>query len=444
MEGSRTGLPGDYSGRLDLQSADESLRRRVATERLRAHIELVATSSPFYRERFSRLGLKPENLRSLEDLKRFPLTTKDDLNRFNDDFLAAPPESIADVCLTSATTGTPTRLLQTASDLSRLAYNEEIAFAMAGIGPGDTVLVSAAADRCFMAGLAYFLGGVSLGCRMVRCGSGSPAQIWELIRVTTPTVLVGVPSLLLKTALFATEAGFEPSRYGIKKLLAIGEAIRSPDLKLLPAAARNEELWGAPIHSTYASSEMATTFAECGHRCGGHLRPELIHLEILGDNGEPVGPGEPGEVVVTPLGVTGMPLLRYRTGDIATLITDPCPCGRTTPRIGPVAGRKDQMLKYRGTTLFPGTLLGAVEGTPGVAGGYVEALLNPDGTDRVILHLAAEMSGAVPEAGIRELLRARARVIPEINWITPEQYHEISTGSGKRKRILFIDSRGKQ
>ena len=261
---------------------------------------------------------------------------------------------------------------------------------MAGISSSDILLICAALDRCFMAGMAYFLGGVRLSAAVVRGGAGSAAQHWELVRRTGATAIVGVPSLIHKIGEFALEQKENPAASNVQKLIAIGEPTRDKSLSLLPISRELETMWDAPVFSTYASSEMATTFCECEARVGGHVRPELIVVEILDDKSRSVPQGDAGEVVVTPLGVTGMPLIRFRTGDISHMETSQCPCGRTTPRLAPVSGRKNQMLKYKGTTIFPNAIISALEGDSRFQGGYVEARRNPAGTDRVILYAALE------------------------------------------------------
>jgi phenylacetate-CoA ligase len=408
---------------------------------LAAHLTYAAGHSPFYREMFAREGLDARNMRGVADLYKIPCTTKEDLTRRNDDFLACPSEDITDVCLTSATTGdTPNALLQTSSDLSRLAYNEEAAFRMIGIGPGDTVIVCAALDRCFMAGLAYYLGGLKVGARMVRAGAGSAAQHWHLLKGGGATVIIGVPSLIRKIGQYAIENGDDPKGANIRKIVAIGEAIRGPDMALAPGARALEEMWAATVYSTYASTEMATTFCDCQQRQGGHLRPELVVAEILDANGSPVPLGQTGELVVTPLGVTGMPLIRFRTGDITFMLAGQCGCGRTSPRLGAVLGRTNQMLKVKGTTVFPSFLISVVEGMDGVAGAYVEATKKEDGNDNILLYVALADPSLSREA-IADYLRARARVAPEIIIIAEELYLSKTLAPGKRKRATFFDLR---
>ncbi len=434
--------PAQRHAALEFQSPDEI--RRVQNELLVEHVRYAAQHSPFYRERFREVGLDPADVRGVTDLAGLPCTEKADLTERNEDFLAVPAEEIVDVCLTSATTGTtPTQLLQTAGDLARLAYNEQQAFGMLGVGPSTTLLVGAALDRCFMAGLAYFLGAVRLGARAVRAGAGSEAQHWQTIRATRPDTIMCVPSLMRRIAEKAIEMGEDPREAGIRRLIGIGEPTRDATLALLPTGQKIEELWGATLYSTYASTEIATTFCECRERRGGHLRAELLAVEILDEENRPVADGELGEVVVTPLGVQGMPLVRFRTGDISYLMNSPCACGRSTPRLAPIVGRKNQMLKYKGTTLFPSTVLAALEGCEEVHGVFVEAHRNPDGTDRVVACVALR-DGIRPEQmtdGLCEQMRAYVRVVPELEFVSADVFERRVHLSEKRKRVTFHDFR---
>ena len=425
--------------RLDFESCKDILK--IQDTLLIKHLHYTITHSRFYRALFERSGLDIYSIKGVQDLGKIPFTTKMDLERHNHEFLACDPQEIVDVCLTSATTGeSPNMLLQSSSDLVRLAYNEEAAFRMIGIDADHTLVICAAIDRCFMAGLAYYLGGLKIGARMVRAGSGSAAQHWHMIKTTGATGIVGVPSLIRKIGQYALEHGENPAKIGIRLMVAIGEGIRDHKMNLLPAARQVEEMWGATLYSTYASTEMATAFCECRERRGGHIRPELIIAEIIDENGNKATSGGTGEVVITPLGVTGMPLIRFRTGDISFLITEYCGCGRRTPRIGPILGRKNQMLKFKGTTLFPSAILSVVEGIEGVDGACIEARKNDDGTDNVILYVYCKNPPALEKA-IVDNLRARIRVVPEISFISEKELNHKIYHPERRKKISFIDFR---
>jgi phenylacetate-CoA ligase len=433
----------DYKFRnMDIQHFSKEQIIRMQTDLLLEHLWYVAENSPFYKKRFQKNHISISKIKNIDDLKMIPPTSKEDLIQCNDDFLAVCEDDVIDVCLTSATSGEkPAMLLQTHSDLIRLAYNEEVAFAMTGLSEKDTLMVCAALDRAFMAGLAYFIGGSKLNARLVRSGSGSAAQHWEMLKVTNATALVGVPSLMRKIAEYGLEYDEDPRKTSVKKLIAIGEPTRDKFLNLLPLTKSLEDMWNAEIYSTYASTELATTYCECQQRKGGHVRPEMIITEILDDNDNPLPVGVEGEVVVTPLGITGMPLLRFKTGDMAFIIDEPCACGRTTQRIAPVLGRKKQMLKYKGTTLFPNSILAALEGVAYFDEGYVEVKSNPDGTDNVLLHLCLK-DKTITKSMIEEHLQAKIRVVPEVIIKSRDEIlNVIYQPEKKRKRIIFIDSR---
>ncbi|NQU41935.1 AMP-binding protein [bacterium] len=262
-----------------------------------------------------------------------------------------------------------------------------------------------------------------------------------MLKSTGANQIVGVPSLMRKIAEHALENGEDPAQAGMRRLIAIGEPTRDASLDLLPSARLIEEAWGAPLYSTYASTEIATTFCECPERRGGHLRPELLVVEIVNDEGRPVPAGETGEVVVTPLGVRGMPLVRFRTGDVSFLMTERCSCGRFSPRLGPILGRKNQMLKFKGTTVFPNAIVAALEGRADVAGACVEVGKSDDGTDRVVVYVHVK-DPSVDRRNLEDLLRSRLRVVPEIVLVSEAEINDQMYRPGRRKRVTFLDRRG--
>ncbi len=409
---------------------------------LRRHIAYLGERSPFYRRRFAEFGLTTVVGAGREDLAHFPLTTKDDLARNGAEFLCVPPEQVADICLTSGTTGAPVAMLQTAADLERLARNEAMSFRAAGIAPGDRVLIATTLDRCFMAGLAYFLGLNRLGATVIRGGSSSLPYLAGLVRSQQPRAIIGVPTLLLALA-GRLQADGGTGGYGVTTLIGIGEPLRREDLTLSPLGERLHQAWGgARILSTYASTEMATAFTDCSEGCGGHLLPELMVVEILDENGQPVAPGAVGEVVVTPLQVTGMPLLRFCTGDLAALHVEPCTCGRTTPRLGPVVGRKAQMLKVRGTTLYPPAIAAALQELPAVRGHYLEVRAEFDLSDRLLVVVGSDD----PQLSVTEVAEAIAvltRVKPEVRIVPVAEVQRRIIQEEMRKPVTFFDYRKK-
>lgn len=433
-----------YSENKNIQFSDESTIKKLQLELLNNHINYCIKNSEYYKSLFRQNGIEKWKALSLSDIKQLPFTDKEDLNARNWDFMAVDRNKVTDICLTSASTGNkPTSIALTTSDLNRLAYNENGAFDICGLTNNDTAIVACGLGGAFMAGIAYFLGGVSKGITMVRGGAASTAQIINLIQECSATVLIGVPSFFKKIAIQAEEDGIEPVNLGIKKLIAIGEPVRDSSLNLLPVANYLEKSWGAKIYSTYASSEMAASFVECGSQEGGaHIQPELIITELLDENGNEVEAGQPGELVVTPLGVTGMPLVRFKTGDILFRIESECSCGRKTERYSPVIGRKNQMIKYKGTTVYPSLLLSALEGDNRFYGAYIELSSFEDGSDRVILKVSLN-DKSINSIKVGSIVKSVARVTPEIEIISCDELDTIQYQADKRKRVTFIDKRSK-
>jgi phenylacetate-CoA ligase len=406
------------------------------------HVRYCHEFSRFYRRRLKDAGLKPQDVHCLADLRDLPVTTKADLAEHGSELLCVPESQVVDVCQTSGTTGTPVALLQTERDLRRLAYNEGSCFRAGGLTADDRVVIACALDRCFMAGLAYFEGVRSIGAMAIRAGAGSPSIVGEAILLHRPSAVIGVPSMLWEAGRSLQKRGIDPQSLRIRSMICIGEPVRDVDLSLSALGQRLHDTWGTQVLSTYASTEMATSFTECADgRGGGHVLPDLIAVEILDETGKPVPPGEPGEVVATPLQVTGMPLLRLATGDIATLLTDPCPCGRTTYRIGPVVGRKAQMLKVRGTTLYPTAIFAALQSLEGIRNYCLEVHQDHELSDRVRVLVGLEEGVRLKEAEISDRIRSRVRVTLDVAIAPAEEIRKRTVIEGRRKPVLMFDYR---
>jgi len=413
--------------------------KRVQTKLLRKHLQYCQQHSPFYRDLFAERQIDSDAV-SLDGLSELPLTGKEELEHNNDAFLATLPEKVIDIVFSSGTTGVPTRIVYTERDLERLAYNERQSFISAGVTAADIVLLTCTMDRCFVAGLAYLLGIRSLGAAAIRNGHGTMDGHLEIIARVSPTVIVGVPSFLLKLAQFIQSEGVNPGDLSVKKLICIGEPVRDQRLDYLPVGQALEDLWAADVYSTYASSEIVTTFCECTAQQGGHLHPDLAIVEILDENNKSVAPGEVGEVVVTPLSVEGMPLVRFRTGDLSFLLTEPCHCLRNSPRLGPILARKKQMIKYKGTTLYPQPIAAALEAIPAVTEHFVEVSSNDYLSDNIVVHVAVA-DPAWDAERIANKLMSRLRVKPTIAVESLETIREQVFSPKCRKPVRFVDRR---
>ena len=416
----------DADDRLAFKPAEEI--RREQERLLNLHLGHCREHSPFYRD-------LPRRRFTLESLAELPTTSKRDLAERNRDFLAVDESSLSDICFTSGTTGRPCRIAYTRSDLDRLAANDACGFLAAGMRGDDVVLMTCTLDRCFIAGMAYWSGAVRRGAAAVRNGLNSLASHAEIFRSTRVTGLVGVPSFLVKLGAKLAEEGIDSS--AVRCVVCIGEPLRTRSMELTPLGRKLESFWPGAVRSTYASTEIATSFTECRARNGGHAPAELAIVEIVDEDGRPLPPGETGEVCVTPLGTEGMPLVRFRTGDVSFLIPEPCPCGRNTPRLGPILGRKAQMLKVRGTTLFPSMFFNALDAVEAVEDYYLE-VSGRGLSDEIGISVSLRPGGDV--RAVAEALYAKTRIHVKVPGKPAEEIRGRVFGTS-RKPVRFFDLR---
>jgi phenylacetate-CoA ligase len=196
---------------------------------------------------------------------------------------------------------------------------------------------------------------------------------------------------------------------------------------------------------------MGATFSECPFGMGGHVHPELIIVEIIGEDDLPVPDGETGEVVVTTLGVEAMPLLRFRTGDVCAKIVEPCQCGRNSYRLTPLVGRKNNMIKLKGTTLYPPAINDVLDNTDYIENYVIYVQDSESGTDDVVVKAGlkkgdheetpAFLSSCVKD--LKDRFRARIRVAPRLDILPVEEIAKINFPAKSRKPIKFIDLRNK-
>lgn len=199
--------------------------------------------------------------------------------------------------------------------------------------------------------------------------------------------------------------------------------------------------WNIKLFSTYASTEMSTAFTECEHSIGGHHHPELIIVEVLDKDDKPVKDGESGELTFTTLGIEAMPLVRFKTGDIVQLHTNPCSCGRSTLRVGPVIGRKQQMIKYKGTTLYTPAMIDILNDFDAIENHIIIISTNELGTDEILIRIAVKQESEGILNRIKDNFRAKLRVTPKIEFTPKEELHALIYNPMSRKPIHFFDNR---
>lgn len=424
----------------EIEKQSLAIQADYQLERLKQLLNYLKNKSPFYKKKFQDHSIDLSKINSLNDLAILPITTKEDLQKHNFDFLCIPTSKIKEYVITSGTLGTPVTIALSENDLTRLGYNELLSFQCIGIKETDIVQLMLTLDRQFMAGIAYYKGLEALGAAVIRSGPGLPKLQWEIITRHQANVLVTVPSFVLK--LIAEKPNkLQLNQSSIKKILAIGESLRDENLKENALTKNILGKWDVELYNTYASTEMQTAFTECSAKQGGHHHPELIIIELLDDNGNEVKTGEAGEVTITTLGVEAMPLLRYRTGDICRTYDEPCSCGRKTKRLGPVLARKKQMIKYKGTSIYPSTLTDIITGIEEVEEYVLQISKDHLEQDCLKLYLQTQKTKTEINELLRPLFQQKTRVIPQFFIVENEEMKMMQFKNNSRKSQKIQDLR---
>lgn len=425
----------------EIEKASKQEIKKFQEKLLNENLLYLKTYSKFYSELFDRNKIDITKINTIEALQSIPVTTKDDIQKRNNDFICVDKNKILDYITTSGTLGDPVTFALTDKDLTRLAYNEYISFVCADGSSNDVYQLMTTIDRRFMAGMAYFLGLRKLGAGIIRVGNGIPELQWDSINRFSPTTLIAVPSFILKIIEYAESNGIDYRKSSLKKAVCIGEPLRNSNFSLNLLGSRIKEKWNLKLYSTYASTEMSTAFTECSEGIGGHHHPELVITEFLNENNDPVSEGEEGELTITTLGIEGTPLLRFKTGDICNYHSEPCKCGRNTIRLGPIVGRKNQMIKYKGTTLYPPAIYDVLDNISIIENYVVEVSTNKIGTDEILIRIGVKNMDVNFEKNIKDNFRAKLRVTPEIVLSTIPEINKLQAPDINRKLRKFIDHR---
>jgi len=340
---------------------------RLQLERLRATIRRVAESVPFYREKLRAAGVTADDIRGVADLRRLPFTTKQDLrDHYPFGLFAVPMADVARIHASSGTTGKMTVVGYTRRDIETWAEICARSLMCAGVHRGD-IVHNAYGYGLFTGGLGVHYGAEKLGATVIPISGGNTKRQIMILQDFGATVLTCTPSYALNMAETMRELGVDPAslklRVGIHGAEPWSEAMRREIEKQLNLVAL--DIYGL-------SEVMGPGVAmECLAKNGPHIFEDHFMAEIVDpDSGEPVAPGESGELVFTSLTKEAFPVLRYRTRDITALDTAPCGCGRTLARMVRVTGRTDDMLIIRGVNVFPSQIESILVGMPGVEPHY--------------------------------------------------------------------------
>lgn len=408
--------------------------------RLQDTLRYVAQYSSYYQRVFQENNIDLDKITSAKDLCRLPTTSKEDIQRYHQDLICVSEHQIIDYSTTSGTTGSPLIIPMTNRDIDRLAYNEYISLSCAGVKATDKVMLCTTMDKQFMAGIAYFLGIRKIGAGLIRAGVDALSTQWENIFRYEPTVLIAVPSFIIRLLEYAQAHQIDFQQSSIQKIICIGEGIRRLDFSDNNISRRIKSQWSVELFSTYAATEMAAAFTECSCQRGGHHHPELVIVECLDANNRPLPPGQVGELTITTLGVEAFPLIRYKTGDLVSLSTPTCACGRNTVRVSPVIGRKQQRIKLKGTTIYPPAIANVLNAHTHVKDYLILIENNELGSDAVSVFVEATAAQST-QAQLQQAIKAQLRVSPRLEIANITQLRRMYQVDKKRKPVKILDRR---
>ncbi|HET9717915.1 MAG TPA: phenylacetate--CoA ligase [Pseudolabrys sp.] len=427
----------------DVESMPRQALARLQTARLKQTLDLAYAKVPHYRKKFDAAGVSPEDLKSLSDIVRFPFTTKADLrDNYPFGMFAVPREQLLRVHASSGTTGKPTVVGYTSSDLSTWADLMARCFASAGALPGD-VVHNAYGYGLFTGGLGAHYGAERLGCTVVPASGGGTERQVTLINDFKASVLCATPSYALNIAEVAQKMGFDLRQSSLKVGVFGAEPWSDAMRQDL------QQRLGLRAIDIYGLSEILGpgVASECHmvqsglHGWEDHFLFETIDPETL----QPLPMGATGELVITTLTKEALPMIRYRTRDITRLSDEPCSCGRTHVRIMRVTGRNDDMLIIRGVNVYPSQIEAVLVGLPGLAPHYQIVLTREGALDAMTVDVEVAPGIALSEAERERKSQAVAHHIKSLIGVTcsvsVKAEGEVPRSQGKAVRV--VDKRSK-
>jgi len=425
-----------------IECMDRESLRALQSERLRATVAHVYANVPVYRQRMDEAGVKPEDIRGIEDISKLPFTNKTDLrDQFPFGLLAVPQSEIVRIQGSSGTTGKPIVSGYTENDVE--VWTEMVARSLTSAGAGKEDIIQVTYGYgLFTGGLGAHQGASRVGAMVIPMSSGNTQRQLMMMHDLGSTMLCCTPSYAIFLGESLREMGYDPKEFRLKSGCFGAEPWTEEMREKL------EELFDINAYNIYGLTEIAGPGVafECPAKNGMHINEDHVYAEIVDPaTGEPLPYGESGELVLTTISKTGMPMLRYRTHDICVLDETPCSCGRTHVRMSRITGRTDDMLIIRGVNVFPSQIESVLLQIPGVAPHYMLVVDRINSTDR--LEVQVELTDEMFSDTVADIQKIKNRITEQIKSVVgvaaivklvPPK--SIPRSEGKSKRI--IDNRG--
>ena len=388
---------------------------KLQMERLKTTLQRCM-NAPFYKKRFEEHGLKPEDIRSLEDLRKIPFTTKQDLrDNYPFGMSVVPLEQVVRLHSSSGTTGTPTVILHTQKDLDEWANAVARCLYMLGLRPGD-IFQNSSGYGMFTGGLGFQYGAERLGMLTVPAAAGNTKRQIKFITDFGTTALHAIPSYAGRLYEVMEEMGIDPRRDTKLRTLIIGAEPHSDQQRR-----RIEDMLGVKAYNSFGMSEMCGPGVafECPEQNGMHIWEDYYIVEIVDpETLEPVPEGEVGELILTTINREAMPLLRYRTRDLTRILPGECPCGRHHKRLDRMKGRSDDMMILKGVNIFPIQIENILMQFKELGSDYLITLTNLEANDEMTVEV--ELNEFIDDYGfMQRLTKEITRQLKDEILITP-------------------------
>lgn len=363
-----------------IECASREELKALQLERLRSTVERCYNNVPHYRRKLDATGVKPEDIKTLADIRRIPFTEKDDLREnYPYKLFASPMKDVVRIHASSGTTGKPTVVGYTKADLDMWAECVARLACAAGATDEDIAQITFG-YTLFTGAFGLHYGLEKAGATIIPISGGNTERQLAIMQDFGTTILVGTPSYALYLAETAKKLGIDTGKLPLRLGMFGGEGHTEEMRREI------EKAWGILATENYGLSEIIGpgVSGECHCQCGMHINEDHFYCEIVDrDTMKPVPDGQPGEMVITSLSKEALPILRYRTKDITWLMTDRCECGRTSARMAKVQGRTDDMLIIRGVNVFPSQIESVLLGIDDI-GPHYEIIVRKEGyMDRI-------------------------------------------------------------
>lgn len=422
----------------ELECISEENLREIQLQRLKETVKKAYEKVPYYKKKFDEAGVVPEDIRELEDLRKIPFTSKADLREvYPFGMFAAPLSEIVEIHMSSGTTGKPVVAGYTLQDIEIWSEVMARCLTMAGATKNDIVQV-AYGYGLFTGGFGVHYGARKIGSMIVPASAGNTRRQIEIMRDFGTTILTCTPSYALYMAEVAEEMGIQPTTLKLKAG-CFGAEMWTEAMRY-----EIEKRFGLSAYNIYGLTEIIGPGVahECSEKNGLHVFEDHFIVEIIDpDTGDNLPEGKRGELVLTTLTREGMPMLRFRTRDITSLIREKCACGRTFARIERIRGRTDDMIKVRGVMLFPYQIEKAILEVQGVEPHYQIVITRPQHLDEIEVMVEMSRESFSDEIKhLENLKRKLERRIEEIVGIrvkvTLVEPKSLPRSEGKAKRII--------